>query len=48
MNIFIKNIEMVMPENAMIFQLPYVPFPESLPVYKTGVYKIFKKYASAS
>jgi hypothetical protein len=28
---FINNIEAIMPENAMIFQLPYMPFPECGP-----------------
>lgn len=41
---FIKNIEAVMPENAMIFQLPYVPFPESPPVYKMDDYSHFRAY----
>ena len=33
-----------MPENAMIFQLPYVPFPESPPVYKMDDYSHFRAY----
>jgi phosphoglycerol transferase len=41
---FIKNIEAIMPENAMIFQLPYVPFPEYPPVYKMDDYSHFRAY----
>jgi len=33
---FINNIEAIMPENAMIFQLPFVPIPEHSPVKKMG------------
>jgi phosphoglycerol transferase len=33
-----------MPENAMIFQLPYVPFPEYPPVYKMDDYSHFRAY----
>ncbi|MGA2933643.1 MAG: hypothetical protein ABSD81_00625 [Methanomicrobiales archaeon] len=41
---FIKQIESVMPENAMIFQLPYVAFPESPPVYNMTDYNHFRGY----
>ncbi len=42
--IFIKDIEATMPQNAMIFQLPYVPFPESPPQNKMNDYDQFKGY----
>ncbi len=29
---FVNSIEAIMPNNAMIFQLPYVPFPQSPPI----------------
>lgn len=41
---FIKTIEGMMPEGAMIFQLPYVPFPESPPVNKMIDYSHLKGY----
>jgi len=41
---FINNIEACMPENAMIFQLPYVPFPESPPVIGMPDYSHLKAY----
>jgi phosphoglycerol transferase len=41
---FIKTIERMMPEGAMIFQLPYVPFPESPPVNKMIDYSHLKGY----
>lgn len=41
---FIKEIEATMPENTMIFQLPYVPFPEYPPQYKMLDYDHFKGY----
>jgi phosphoglycerol transferase len=31
---FVKRIEAAVPVNAMIFQLPYMPFPENVPIYK--------------
>jgi len=41
---FIKTIERMMPEGAMIFQLPYVPFPENPPVNKMIDYSHLKGY----
>jgi phosphoglycerol transferase len=41
---FVDNIQTIMPENAMIFQLPYMPFPEYAPVYKMENYFHFKAY----
>jgi len=41
---FIREIETVMPKDAMIFQLPYVPFPEHPPVYRMTDYEHIKGY----
>jgi phosphoglycerol transferase len=41
---FVNNIEAIMPENAMIYQLPYVPFPEYPPVNKMTDYSHFRAY----
>lgn len=42
---FVNNIEASVPAGAMIFQLPYVPFPESPPVNKmTQDHEHFKGY----
>lgn len=41
---FISTIEASVPENSMIYQLPYVPFPESSPVYRMIDYDHFRAY----
>ena len=41
---FVRKIEASLPENAMIFQLPYVAFPESWPVHKMMDYELFRGY----
>lgn len=41
---FVNEIESSVPKGAMIFQLPYVPFPENPPVYKMTDYDLFKGY----
>jgi len=41
---FIKEIESTMPQNAMIFQLPYISFPEYPPQNKMRDYDLFKGY----
>ena len=41
---FVKSIETPLPKGTMIFQLPYVPYPESLPVNKMTDYEHFKGY----
>lgn len=41
---FVSQIENILPKKAMIFQLPYVPFPENSPVYKMNDYDHFKGY----
>lgn len=42
--LFVKSIEDKMPKNSMIFQMPYVPFPENPPVNNMGDYELFKGY----
>lgn len=41
---FISQIEHLEPPGSMIFQLPYVPFPEFPPVYHMDDYDLFKGY----
>jgi len=41
---FVKTIEATVPKDTMIFQLPYVPFPEYPPVNKMTDYEHFKGY----
>jgi phosphoglycerol transferase len=41
---FIKRIEATVPEGSMIFQLPYVPFPENQPVNQMQDYEHFRAY----
>lgn len=41
---FVNKIEKAMPANAMIFQLPYVPYPEYPPVVKMGDYDHLRGY----
>lgn len=41
---FVRMIEERVPEGAMIFQLPYMPFPESLPINRMSSYDHFKAY----
>lgn len=42
--VFINNISMILPENAMIFQLPYAPFPEYGRIYNMDDYSHFRAY----
>lgn len=41
---FVATIEKTIPAGSMIFQLPYVPFPENPPVYNMGDYELFRGY----
>lgn len=41
---FISRIEHQLPQNSMIFQFPYVPFPENPPVNNMGDYELFRGY----
>lgn len=41
---FVKSIEASVPPGAMIFQLPYIPFPEHPKVYRMADYDHFRGY----
>jgi phosphoglycerol transferase len=41
---FVSQIEHSVPKNSMIFQLPYVPFPENPPVNNMEDYDLFRGY----
>ena len=41
---FVRAIEAQMPRGAMIFQLPYVPFPENGPTHRMRDYDHFRPY----
>ena len=41
---FVGDIEASLPAGAMIFQLPYMPFPESPPLHKMFDHDLFKAY----
>jgi phosphoglycerol transferase len=41
---FVKRIEATVPAGVMIFQLPYVPFPENGPVHLMTDYEHFRPY----
>ena len=41
---FVGRIEASLPPGAMVFQLPYMPFPESPPLYKMQPYDHYKAY----
>ncbi len=41
---FVKRIEASVPQYAMIFQLPYVPFPANPPVHRMSDYSLFRGY----
>ena len=41
---FVKRIENSVPKGSMIFQLPYVPYPENPPVNKMSDYELLKGY----
>lgn len=45
---FVSQIEHSVPMNSMIFQLPYVPFPENPPVNKMTDYDLFRGYLHSS
>lgn len=45
---FINKIEEMMPSEAMIFQLPYIPYPEYGNMYKMTDYSHFKGYLHSS
>lgn len=41
---FVRSLENTLPPNAMVFQLPYVPFPENPPLNLMNDYDHFKGY----
>jgi len=41
---FIEKIETILPKNSLVFQLPYIPFPEYPPVEKMHDYDHFRAY----
>lgn len=41
---FVSRVEAAVPQQAMIFQLPYVPFPESPPVHRMTDYDHLRPY----
>jgi len=41
---FVRQIENAVPSRAMIFQLPYVPFPESPAMFEMRDYELFRGY----
>lgn len=44
---FIREIESALPRGAMVFQLPYVPFPEGGQVHRMGDYALLLPYLHA-
>jgi hypothetical protein len=44
---FIQNIEETFPNDTLVFQLPYVPFPENPPVNQMGDYDHFRAYLNS-
>jgi phosphoglycerol transferase len=41
---FVNRIEASLPPHAMVFQLPYMPFPESPPLHQMRPYEHYKAY----
>ncbi len=41
---FGKRMEAVLPAGAMVYELPYVRFPESLPAHNLSDYELFRPY----
>lgn len=41
---FVRKIELSVPEDTAIFQLPYIPFPESAPVNRMHDYDLLRPY----
>jgi phosphoglycerol transferase len=44
---FVNNIELSVPQNSMIFQLPYAPFPEYPSINKMSVHSHFRGYLNS-
>lgn len=45
---FIHMIEQTLPQDSMIWQLPFMPFPEIAPIYNMSDYSHFKGYLHSS
>ncbi len=45
---FVSRLEESLPKKSMIFQLPYVPFPENPPVNNMADYELFRGYLNSS
>lgn len=45
---FVKAIEARLPAGSMVYQLPYVPFPENPPVHSLPDYDLFRGYLHSS
>lgn len=41
---FVQKIESIMPAGAAIYQLPYMPFPETSPLHELTDYDLFRGY----
>ncbi|MRN54370.1 hypothetical protein [Paenibacillus monticola] len=41
---FVNSIENIMPRSSMVFQLPYMQFPENGPIFNMGDYDLAKAY----
>jgi len=41
---FVRKIEEVLPKGAMVFQMPYLPFPESAPIFEMNDYNHLRGY----
>lgn len=41
---FVRRIEMLLPPNAMVFQLPYMPFPEGAVIHRMRAYDPLRGY----
>jgi phosphoglycerol transferase len=45
---FVRHIEHIMPTGAAIYQLPYMPFPETPTLYELGDYGLFRGYLNST
>jgi phosphoglycerol transferase len=46
--VFFRGVASRLPPRSMIFQLPYVPFPESPPLHRLTDYDLFRPYLSTT
>jgi len=44
---YIAKIESMMPSGSMIYQLPYYPYPETIPPYRMELYDHFRGYLNS-